>query len=117
MFTRIRQSAAAFSGSAVFAAVVGLSLAVGATGVCAQQQGEAFDFKDPLEVEPYEAAEERGDYRPRYERELGNVNETRNTGAFDSDPGAQKGDYNSLNEEMEGRGGLVPFFKNTFSDR
>lgn len=111
------RSALTPSGFGLFAAIIGSALAAGAHSVSAQEKGDAFDFKDPLVVEPYEAAEERGDYRPRYERELGNANETRNTGAFDRDPGSLKGDVNSLNEEMEGRGGIVPFFKNTFSDR
>lgn len=117
MLSKVTKSAAEIGGSGLFAAVLGVSLATGATTVCAQQQGAAFDFKDPLVVEPNNAAEERGDYRPRYERELGNANETRNTGAFNTDPGGQPGDVNSLNEEMEGRGGLVPFFQNTFRDR
>jgi len=99
------------------AALTGLALSAGATACLAQEKGAAFDLQDPLSDEPYEAAEQRGDYRPRYERELGNANETRNTGALDRSPGAKTGDVNSLNEEMEGRGGIVPFFKNTFGDR
>jgi len=101
--------------SAAFAALSGVALSAGLA--VAQEKGAAFDFRDPLTLESYDSAEQRGDYRPRFERELGNANETRNTGALDRSPGAQTGDVNSLSEEMEGRGGLVPFFKNTFGDR
>ncbi len=117
MPANFRRSAPYTGGSAVFSALVGLALTLGATAAGAQEKGDAFDFQDPLTVEPYEAAEQRGDYRPRYERELSGANESRNAGAFDRDPGSLKGDVNSLNEDLEGRGGLVPFFKNTFSDR
>lgn len=103
--------------SGILAALAGIALTAGAIEVSAQEKGAPFDFADPLANEPYDAAEQRGDYRPRYERELGNANETRNTGALDTSPGAQKGEVNSLSEEMEGRGGVVPFFKNTFGDR
>jgi len=97
MSSRPRASVQAFALSAAFAALSGVALSAGLA--VAQEKGAAFDFRDPLTLESYDSAEQRGDYRPRFERELGNANETRNTGALDRSPGAQTGDVNSLSEE------------------